>query len=222
MAPASPVPATTTAAASAIRRSRPRGAGGKHLRHALHRRPQLGQRARPDLGGQWLSRPFRRRPQRWRLGRRLWPRRRWRDRWNGALREQRSAPEHLRYRLAPRQFGAPILQHALRGRPQLAPGTRPDLGGRRLPGRIRAGRGGGGWDGGYGGRDDRPGNGYAITCASDDRRLRTCAWDGRYGRPVLTRQLSDTRCAEGRTWGYDDRRATVWVNDGCRARFEAR
>lgn len=66
------------------------------------------------------------------------------------------------------------------------------------------------------------GNGYAITCASDDRRLRTCAWDGRYGRPVLTRQLSDTRCEEGRTWGYDDRRATVWVNDGCRARFEAR
>ncbi len=48
------------------------------------------------------------------------------------------------------------------------------------------------------------------------------AWDGRYGRPVLTRQLSDTRCEEGRTWGYDDRRATVWVNDGCRARFEAR
>ncbi|RXD54945.1 DUF3011 domain-containing protein, partial [Xanthomonas perforans] len=89
-------------------------------------------------------------------------------------------------------------------------------------GEFAQARGGGGWDGGYGGRDDRPGNGYAITCASDDRRLRTCAWDGRYGRPVLTRQLSDTRCAEGRTWGYDDRRATVWVNDGCRARFEAR
>ncbi|APP81573.1 DUF3011 domain-containing protein [Xanthomonas hortorum] len=84
---------------------------------------------------------------------------------------------------------------------------------------------GGGWDrgdGGYGGRDDRPRNDYAISCASDDRRLRTCAWDGRYGRPVLTRQLSDTRCEEGRSWGYDERRATVWVNDGCRARFEAR
>ncbi|RBC83709.1 hypothetical protein BRM99_05820, partial [Xanthomonas oryzae pv. oryzae] len=26
----------------------------------------------------------------------------------------------------------------------------------------------------------------------------------------------------GRTWGYDDRRATVWVNAGCRARFDAR
>ncbi|RBH26452.1 DUF3011 domain-containing protein, partial [Xanthomonas oryzae] len=25
-----------------------------------------------------------------------------------------------------------------------------------------------------------------------------------------------------RTWGYDDRRATVWVNAGCRARFDAR
>ncbi|WP_022973816.1 DUF3011 domain-containing protein, partial [Xanthomonas maliensis] len=78
----------------------------------------------------------------------------------------------------------------------------------------------GGWDGGWGG--GRPANDYAITCSSDDRRLRTCGWDGRYGDPVLTRQLSDTRCEEGRTWGYDRRRATVWVNDGCRARFEAR
>ncbi|MCL1559935.1 DUF3011 domain-containing protein [Xanthomonas nasturtii] len=92
-------------------------------------------------------------------------------------------------------------------------------------GEFAQARGGGGWDrgdGDYAGRDDRPRNDYAINCASDDRRLRTCAWDGRYGRPVLTRQLSDTRCEEGRSWGYDDRRATVWVNDGCRARFEAR
>ncbi|MBB5863890.1 DUF3011 domain-containing protein [Xanthomonas sp. 3058] len=84
---------------------------------------------------------------------------------------------------------------------------------------------GGGWDRGdrgYGGRDDRPRDDYALTCASDDRRLRTCDWDRRYGRPVLTRQLSDARCAEGRNWGYDARRATIWVNDGCRARFEAR
>lgn len=84
-------------------------------------------------------------------------------------------------------------------------------------------RGGRGWDRDDDGRPgDRPRPGYAITCSSDDRRLRTCQWDDRAGYPVPTRQLSDTRCEEGRTWGYDRRRAVVWVNDGCRARFEAR
>ncbi|MCC4633523.1 MULTISPECIES: DUF3011 domain-containing protein [Xanthomonas] len=84
-------------------------------------------------------------------------------------------------------------------------------------------RGGGGWDrdDGYGG-GDRPRVDYSVTCSSDDRRLRSCDWDVRAGRPVLTRQLSDTRCEEGRTWGFDPRRSAVWVNDGCRARFDAR
>ncbi|WP_115560147.1 DUF3011 domain-containing protein [Xanthomonas arboricola] len=84
-------------------------------------------------------------------------------------------------------------------------------------------RGGGGWDrdDGYGG-GDRPRGDYSVTCSSDDRRLRSCDWDVRAGRPVLTRQLSNTRCEEGRTWGFDPRRSAVWVNDGCRARFDAR
>ncbi|UXA68210.1 DUF3011 domain-containing protein [Xanthomonas prunicola] len=89
-------------------------------------------------------------------------------------------------------------------------------------GEFAQARGGGGWDRGDGGRDDRPRGDYSVTCSSDDRRLRTCDWDVRAGRPVLTRQLSDTRCEEGRTWGFDPRRSAVWVNDGCRARFDAR
>lgn len=78
------------------------------------------------------------------------------------------------------------------------------------------GRGGdGGWGGGPGADRD-----YSVTCSSDDRRQRRCAWDRRQGRPYVVRQLSDTRCEEGRTWGYRD--GAIWVDDGCRARFGAR
>jgi hypothetical protein len=69
---------------------------------------------------------------------------------------------------------------------------------------------------------NRPGNdsGYSVTCSSDDERYRTCAWDGRRGRPVLIEQLSRTACVEGRSWGFD--RNELWVNHGCRGRFGTR
>lgn len=73
-------------------------------------------------------------------------------------------------------------------------------------------------------RDDGYGYGrdmdYSVTCSSDDRRRRRCDWDRHQGRPVLVRQLSDARCDEGRTWGWDG--ASVWVDGGCRARFGVR
>ena len=37
------------------------------------------------------------------------------------------------------------------------------------------------------------------------------------GRAVVTHQISDTNCIEGRTWGQ--RNGRIWVNHGCRARF---
>ncbi|WP_295930379.1 DUF3011 domain-containing protein [uncultured Xanthomonas sp.] len=83
-------------------------------------------------------------------------------------------------------------------------------------GEFAQGRGGGGWGPGRPPLD----SGYTVTCSSDDKRLRTCAWDRRQGRPELIEQLSGTTCAEGRTWGYEGN--TVWVNGGCRARFGAR
>jgi len=64
-----------------------------------------------------------------------------------------------------------------------------------------------------------PVGGYTVTCASEDGRLRTCAWNDR-GRPYLIEQLSRTPCTEGRTWGYD--RSGLWVNGGCRGRFGSR
>jgi len=61
---------------------------------------------------------------------------------------------------------------------------------------------------------------YSITCASDDKRRRTCDWDRRQGRPVVIQQISSTRCDENRNWGWNGN--SIWVDGGCRARFGAR
>lgn len=55
-----------------------------------------------------------------------------------------------------------------------------------------------------------------VRCESTDGRYRECSIDG-MGRVMLTRQLSDTNCIEGKSWGYRD--GTVWVNSGCRGEF---
>ncbi len=66
----------------------------------------------------------------------------------------------------------------------------------------------------------RPGFDYSVTCASEDGRYRTCAWDDRAGRPYLIEQFSSSPCIEGRSWGYT--REGLWVDRGCRGRFGAR
>lgn len=81
-------------------------------------------------------------------------------------------------------------------------------------------------DSGYGYPDyGNQGNGYgnnnygsngSIRCESSDNRTRRCNVDTR-GGVRLTRQLSDTRCVQGRNWGYD--RSGIWVSQGCRAEF---
>ncbi len=90
---------------------------------------------------------------------------------------------------------------------------------------------GNGWGNGWGNSDgnwgDRPGygndygygGGQTVRCESTGRRMHQCRADVR--RDVrLLRQLSDTRCVEGRNWGWD--RRGIWVTDGCRAEFEIR
>ena len=56
-----------------------------------------------------------------------------------------------------------------------------------------------------------------IECGSEDYRYRHCEIDHR-GQVRLIRQLSDSPCVEGKSWGYD--RRGVWVDRGCAARFE--
>lgn len=56
-----------------------------------------------------------------------------------------------------------------------------------------------------------------LLCESRDRKARRC--DGETGMGVrMVKQLSNTECVEGRSWGYDAH--GVWVEDGCRAEFE--
>jgi hypothetical protein len=73
---------------------------------------------------------------------------------------------------------------------------------------------------GRGGPGGATGMAAPVTCSSDDNRQHVCGWDRRWGRPYLVRQLSKTRCVEGRTWGYDGR--GLWVDDGCRGQFAGR
>jgi hypothetical protein len=90
---------------------------------------------------------------------------------------------------------------------------------------VEAGRGGGDHDG-------RPGNGggggwhpgadwdqdIRVRCASQDYHYNMCQVDvGRGGRVYIERQISGTRCDEGRNWGSN--RAGVWVDGGCEAIF---
>jgi hypothetical protein len=70
---------------------------------------------------------------------------------------------------------------------------------------------------------DDGGNGYdnagqVVRCESNDGRWRLCAMDTR-GNIQLVRQLSDSACIEGRSWGRDP--AGVWVSEGCRAEFRS-
>jgi hypothetical protein len=78
----------------------------------------------------------------------------------------------------------------------------------------------GGHGGQHGGGRPNPGWDRSITleCGSSRQRYNFCQVDvGRHGRVRLTRRISDSRCVEGSSWGWN--RAGVWVNHGCRARF---
>lgn len=55
-----------------------------------------------------------------------------------------------------------------------------------------------------------------IRCESVNDRQNYCAADTR-GGVRLARQISNSDCTEGRSWGYD--RRGIWVSEGCRAEF---
>ncbi|PNS08201.1 DUF3011 domain-containing protein [Solilutibacter silvestris] len=55
-----------------------------------------------------------------------------------------------------------------------------------------------------------------IRCESMNGRTSQCQADTRYGMR-LARQLSDSACEEGRTWGVS--RGGIWVSGGCRGEF---
>ena len=86
---------------------------------------------------------------------------------------------------------------------------------------VRGGRPG--WDE-HGPGDDgwRPGPDWnrqiQLQCDSNSKRYSFCQVDvGGHGRVRLVKQLSDTRCSEGYSWGWN--RAGVWTDHGCRGVF---
>ncbi len=58
---------------------------------------------------------------------------------------------------------------------------------------------------------------YGVTCESRDGGYRECYTGFRYP-PVLVRQISNSTCIEGRSWGH--RPGAVWVSRGCRGVFD--
>jgi len=68
--------------------------------------------------------------------------------------------------------------------------------------------------GGYG-----PGPGEAVECKSSGYNYQRCPVPWREAQ--IVRQLSDTQCRRGQSWGFDRRGGFIWVDRGCQARFVA-
>lgn len=85
---------------------------------------------------------------------------------------------------------------------------------------VASGRRNGGWNGGWngGGWGDSGMGGRVFRCESNDNRYSECAANIRAGVQLI-RQLSNSPCVEGRTWGYGGR--GIWVAQGCRAEFRS-
>jgi len=62
---------------------------------------------------------------------------------------------------------------------------------------------------------NRPSQSFA--CNSDNMRRHSCYVDTRGGEVRLVRQLSDSACTRGYSWGTN--RRGIWVDHGCRADF---
>ena len=60
-------------------------------------------------------------------------------------------------------------------------------------------------------------NARTFICESHSNQTQHCPADT-VGGVQLLRQLSESDCREGQTWGYD--RQGIWVSRGCRAEFE--
>ena len=79
-----------------------------------------------------------------------------------------------------------------------------------------------GYDSGGNAGGWRPGPGWdrsiRLQCDSNHKNYQMCMVDvGRRGRVQLVRRMSDARCTEGYSWGWN--RAGVWVDHGCRGQF---
>ena len=59
-----------------------------------------------------------------------------------------------------------------------------------------------------------------IVCESRHGRIQYCPLNDPRARVVLAERLGDRQCTRGENWGNDAK--GIWVDKGCRARFEVR
>ncbi|HVG24534.1 MAG TPA: DUF3011 domain-containing protein [Thermoanaerobaculia bacterium] len=64
-------------------------------------------------------------------------------------------------------------------------------------------------------RTTTPAN-VTVLCESQNEKMNRCAADTTFG-VALARQISNSTCVRGSTWGYDAN--GIWVTRGCRAEF---
>jgi hypothetical protein len=76
---------------------------------------------------------------------------------------------------------------------------------------------GGNWNGGPGGPGGPGGGQNSVNCESNDGRRNYCADVNNINQVSLDRQVSQSPCVRGRTWGVD--RRGLWVDRGCRGIF---
>lgn len=77
------------------------------------------------------------------------------------------------------------------------------------------GNSGGGW-GGSGGGWGNDGFQAELRCSSNGNRYQRCPADTQ-GRVILVRQVSQSACTQGSSWGFDN--GGIWVNRGCQGYF---
>jgi hypothetical protein len=78
---------------------------------------------------------------------------------------------------------------------------------------------GGGWDNGWG-NNWNDWNGRIVRCESWNYRYARCNLDTRGGVRIV--RVIAGKCRQGSSWGWDNRRNYVWVNNGCRGEFQSR
>ena len=63
----------------------------------------------------------------------------------------------------------------------------------------------------------RPPQPITVTCESINNREQVCRVPR--GPVRLVRQLSNSHCTQGQSWGFNSHNNTIWVRNGCRAEF---
>jgi len=61
-----------------------------------------------------------------------------------------------------------------------------------------------------------------ITCESHQDGVAACTTVIPGSRVRLVKQLSNTPCVEGQSWGLDTEHNSIWISSGCRAVFDVK